>query len=113
MAKSELKLVRECTIEGAETGLTRFLRAAYPGKVIDNVAQDLGVPYGTAKNWIDGKSTPGFLHTLKLIAKYGPEFLVAVYPSAPRWLSESYRQFEIAKLQADHEALSRKLEKLR
>ena len=112
MGKSESKLVLESTNRGADTRLIRFLRSAYPGKTIDHVAEDLGVPRGTAKNWVEGKSVPGFIHTLKLIAKYGPEFLVAVYPNAPRWLDQAYRDHQEAKLNSQIEALQRQLEKL-
>ncbi|WP_448953048.1 hypothetical protein [Labrys neptuniae] len=113
LAKSESKLVRERTSQGATTRLTRFLKAAYPGKTIDNVAQDLGVARGTAKNWVEGKSTPGFFHMLKLIGKYGPEFLVAVYPKAPRWLDQAYRDHQETILANQMEALQRKREALR
>lgn len=112
MAKSEPKRIPVCTKAGADTNLTRFFREAYPGKTIDNVALDLGVPRGTAKNWVEGKSTPGFFHTLKLIGKYGPEFLVAVYPNAPRWLDQAYRDHQEADLLHQREAINRRLEKL-
>lgn len=113
MAKSESKRIPVCSVAGADTNLTRFFKSAYPGKTIDNVALDLGVPRGTAKNWVEGKSVPGFVHTLKLIAKYGPEFLVAVYPNAPRWLDQAYRDHQQAKLLSQREAINRRLEELR
>lgn len=113
MAKSEPKQILVCTKAGADTNLMRFFKAAYPGKTIDNVALDLGVPRGTAKNWVEGKSVPGFFHTLKLIAKYGPEFLVAVYPNAPRWLDQAYRDHREEILIREEEGIRRKREALR
>jgi hypothetical protein len=76
------------------------------------VAADTGVARSTVAKWIEGASLPGFIAGLRLIAAYGPEYLVAVYPNAPRWMDQAYRDHQEAKLTSQIEALQRRLEKL-
>lgn len=103
--------VRSSTVVGER--VVSFLRSLHPAKTADHVAADTGVSVNTVAKWLERSSVPGGLAILRLAAAYGPEFLVAVYPSAPAWLRETHRQHRIAQLTQQQEALKRELEGLR
>lgn len=113
MRKSESKQVRKVTVPAPDLGLLqRFFRALYPQKTIDSIADDTGVSRATVKKWVEGDSAPGWRHFFPLLFAYGPEFLVEVWPDAPRWLHEAYTRHQIAQVIADQEANTRRLEAL-
>lgn len=110
---SESKKIQGCTKMGADpdTKLVRFLKALYPSKTVDNVARDMGVARGTAKNWVEGKSRPDFFATLRLLDVYGPEFAAEMFPHL-RWLQDAYVRYQIDLATAEREANERRLEAL-
>lgn len=89
-----------------------FLRNIHPAKTAENVAADTGVAAATVKKWMERSSVPSGLAMMRLIATYGPEFLVAAFPSAPLWLRDASRAYRIAKLSQQQEALQRELDEL-
>ena len=86
---SDLKLVK---FDPARVAV--FLRRLHPAKTAERVADDTGVPAETVRQWLKGAATPGFGRLFALIDAYGPEFLVAVFPRAPRWLDAAWRAEE-------------------
>lgn len=65
-----------------------FLRRAHPFKTAQAASAKTGIPADTIRKWFEG-SKPSYLHFLRLICAYGPEFLVAVLPNPPAWLDEA------------------------
>lgn len=110
---SESKRIQGCTKTGAapDVKLVRFFKSLYPSKTVDNVARDMGVSRGTAKNWVEGKSRPDFFATLHLIAVYGPEFAAEMFPNI-RWLQDAFTRHQIEQVIAEREANERRLEAL-
>lgn len=92
--------------------LIAFLREVHPTKTIDSVSADTGVARSTVAKWIEGASVPGAVPFLKLMNAYGPEFVVAVWPGAPRWMHQAYRDHQEAALIRQRDAINRRLEKL-
>lgn len=77
-----------------------FLRRLYPTKTADNVAADLGCSPETIQKMMDRVSTPNVLTFGRMILAYGPAFMVAVYPNAPKWLDDAHRRERLAALEA-------------
>ncbi len=71
--------------------LAAFLRARHPTKTAESAAAETGIAAETIRCWLKGAAKPGCAHLLALIGSYGPEFLMAVYPAAPRWLEAAHR----------------------
>lgn len=86
-----------------------FLRAVYPAKTAANVEAFEGVSGETFRKWESGVSSPNFATTLALIARHGPEFLAAVLPQAPAWLTSSVREQRQRALEASLEHLQSEL----
>jgi hypothetical protein len=80
-----------------------FLRALYETKWHERVAADLRVSVHTIKRLDERKSAPSAPLLLRMILRYGPEFLKAVLPPAfnPLWLDAGHRAEQLAALEAD------------
>ena len=78
-----------------------FIRAKYPVKTAESVAADTGVGIETVKKWLDGSVRPSWDGIFALICAYGPAFLIAVYPKAPKWLDDAHRRERLAALEAE------------
>jgi hypothetical protein len=78
-----------------------FIRALYPVKTAEHVAADIGLPVHTVKRWLEGVAKPSWSGLSRLIFAYGPAFLIAVYPKAPKWLDEAHRRERLAALEAE------------
>lgn len=92
-----------------------FLRQMHPRATAENVAADLKafrVKSATIAKMLERKSTPSTPLMLALACFYGPEFLCAVLPSPPRWLSAAYRAEKQVELEAKMAALKTELERL-
>lgn len=94
------------------TRVVDFVRSMHPQKTALCVSAETGISAKTVAKWLERVSSPGGLAVLQLTAAYGPEFLVAVFPTAPAWLSAAHRaeraaQIErrLASLQAERDAL--------
>lgn len=89
-------------IEGNEFSkkVETFLRSRHPHKTALNVALDSGnrVSEHQVRKWLSGSAVPSGVALLVLISAYGPEFLAAVFPSAPDWLDAACRTAQIARL---------------
>jgi hypothetical protein len=81
--------------------LAAFLRRIHPAKTADCVAVDTGVAAETVRGWLKSASRPGCKHLLALIGAYGPEFLVAMFPNAPRWLRAVQRAERQSELESE------------
>ena len=92
--------------------IVEFLREVHPVKTIDSVAADIGVARSTVAKWLEGACTPGAIPFIKLMGAYGPEFVVAVWPNAPKWMHQAYRDHQEEDLNRQMEAIRRKLETL-
>lgn len=89
-----------------------FVRRLYPSKTADCVAADTGVPSQTVRRWLEGVSKPSWVAFSRLIFAYGPAFLVAVYPKAPKWLDEAHRRAQGVVLRAEQQRIAEQLEAL-
>jgi predicted transcriptional regulator len=89
-----------------------FIRAMYPSKTADHVAYDTGIAADTVRKWIEGAAKPSWVGLSRLIFAYGPAFLAAVYPSAPKWLDEAHRREMQASLRAEQQRISDQLDAL-
>lgn len=78
-----------------------FLRRLYPAKTAENVAADLGGSAETIQKMMDRCSTPSTVLFTRMILAYGPAFLIAVYPKAPKWLDDAHRRERLAALEAE------------
>lgn len=103
--------VRSSTIVGER--VIDFLRNAHPLKTSENVAAETGMSAATISKWMERKSVPGGLAIMRLIAAYGPEFLVAAFPSAPSWLRDASRAYRISYLAQQQEILQREMDELK
>jgi len=95
-----------------DTRLTGWLRKRHPIKTAESVSAETGLPVPTIRKWLSRESRPGAVAVFRLIGAYGPEFLLAVYPKAPAWLSPIVREQRLAKLDAQIEALKAEREAL-
>ncbi|MCV9940952.1 hypothetical protein OIU35_31765 [Boseaceae bacterium BT-24-1] len=86
-----------------------FLRRMYPSKTADNVAADIGGSSVTLQKMIDRRSTPSVVTYGRMLLAYGPEFLMAVYPNAPKWMSDAYRKEQQEALLAAQKRISEQL----
>lgn len=66
-----------------------FLRRAHPQKTAEHVAEAIGCPPETVRQWLRGVARPNFAATLALVGVYGPELLAAMLPNAPAWLARA------------------------
>jgi len=78
-----------------------FLRRLYPTKTAENVAADIGGSPETIQKMMDRCSTPSTILFSRMIFAYGPAFLIAVYPKAPKWLDDAHRRERLAALEAE------------
>ena len=76
-----------------------FLRKRFPVKTACCVEAETLIAADTFRKWDAGLAAPSFVHFLTLISVYGPEFLAAVYESAPDWLSAAVRDQQIHDLE--------------
>jgi hypothetical protein len=90
-----------------------FLRGRFPVKTAECVAAETGVAAETVRQWLKGVARPGFPHLLALIGAYGPEFLSAMFPNAPRWLEAARRAERQRELEAELAALAARLADLK
>lgn len=86
-----------------------FLRQRYPTKPAENVAADLGCSADTVQKMMERCSTPNVMTFGRMILQYGPAFLAAVYPKAPKWLDEAHRREMQATLRAEQQRISDQL----
>lgn len=93
--------------------VARFLRAQHPRKTAEMVAADTGLAISTVATWLEGRSVPGGVAVLTLIAVYGPSFLASVMPGSFGWLSDAARTAEQQKLEREIEERQRALAELR
>jgi hypothetical protein len=84
-----------------EARANAWLRGRHPGKTAECVAADIGISVNTVRKWLSRESRPNAVAVFRLIAAYGPEFLAAVYPKAPAWLSSIVRAERLASLDAE------------
>ena len=77
-----------------------FIRKLYPNKTADCVSADTGVPSQTVRRWLEGVAKPSWTAFSRLIFAYGPAFLIAVYPKAPKWLDDAHLRERLAALEA-------------
>lgn len=89
-----------------------FIRARYPVKTAEHVASDIGLPVHTVKRWIEGAAKPSWTGLSRLIFAYGPAFLIAVYPNAPKWLDEAHRRERLAALEEQQARIRAEIEAL-
>ena len=66
-----------------------FLRRAHPAKTAEHVAERIGAPVETVRQWLRGASKPNFCATLALVGVYGPELLAFALPSLPDWATRA------------------------
>lgn len=90
-----------------------FLRGLYPSKTADNVAYDTGIPADTVRKWLERAAKPSWVAFSRLIFVYGPAFMVAVYPNAPKWLDEAHRREQQAALRAEQQRIADQLAALK
>jgi hypothetical protein len=78
-----------------------FLQRAHPLKTADHVSAGTGIPSGTVRKWLEGKSLPKSGALIALIGAYGPALLaVAFGEEPPEWLSKAARAERQAELEA-------------
>lgn len=94
---------------GFDPSVGSFLRRVHPHKTAEHVAQAIGVPPETARQWLRGVARPNFGATLALVGVYGPELLAAALPRAPEWLA---RALNAERRRAAMDALHRAQERL-
>ena len=90
-----------------------FIRTLYPAKTAECVAADIGLPVPTVKRWIEGAAKPSWSGFSRMILAYGPAFLVAVFPSRPRWLDDAYQREQLAELEAEQARIQSRIAALR
>ena len=90
-----------------------FLRALYPRDTAKNVARDIGVQVGTIEKMLERQSNPSWGLGIAMMLHYGPDFIAAVSPHAPAWLSRAVRAERLARMEARAEALAREIRSLR
>lgn len=91
-----------------------FLRSKYPTKTAENVAADTGLGIDGIQKALDRGSVPSGLAIAAMILAYGPDFLAALLGErTPAWLTAAGQDAEIARLQAQREALDARLATLR
>ncbi len=111
-AVRQLTEARQTTVGEREEKAERiigFLRRMYPTKTADNVAADIGGSAVTIQKMIDRRSTPNVVTYGRMLMAYGPAFLVAVYPNAPKWLDEAHRREQQAALRAEQQRIEAQL----
>ena len=89
-----------------------FVRRLYPTKTADCVAADTGLSAQTVRRWLEGVAKPSWAGFSRLILAYGPAFLVAVYPNAPKWLDEAHRRERLDALKAEQIRIQEQLDAL-
>ena len=99
-------------IEKAER-IIAFLWQRYPVKTAENVAADIGGTAESLQKMIDRVSTPNVLTFGRMMFAYGPAFMVAVYPNAPKWLDEAHRRERLAALEAEQARIAAELASLK
>ena len=77
-----------------------FLRRRHPTKTAAAVvaATDGRLKEHQVQRWLEGVSAPSGAALVTLISAYGPEFLAAVFPSAPEWLDAACRTAQLARI---------------
>lgn len=93
--------------------LRRFLQRRYHYNTPEAVAADTGIPPETVRNWMRLRAKPSIGNFLTLARVYGPDFVAAAWPGAPRWMDSACREEEAARLEAEQERINRGLEELR
>lgn len=89
-----------------------FIRLRHPVKTAECVAADINLPVHTVKRWLEGAAKPSWSGLSRLIFAYGPAFLVAVYPKAPRWLDDAHRRERLAALEAEQARIKAEIAEL-
>lgn len=91
----------------------RFLREKHARDTAKRVAADTGCNLSAVEKWLEGTSAPGGVALLRLIAAYGPEFIMAAWPhEAPEWLSNAALDERIRRAEAARAALETELRHL-
>ena len=87
-----------------------FLRRRHPAKTALSVvaATDGRLKDHQVQRWLEGASAPSGAALMTLISAYGPEFLAAVFPSAPAWLDAACRDAQITRLEKEIQELQAK-----
>lgn len=99
---------------GAAERVGAYLRRIHPTKTAENVSADTGLNAETIQKWLDRCSMPSGAGMLWLVIAYGPDFLAACLGErTPAWLTAAGQDAEIARLQAQREALDARLATLR
>jgi hypothetical protein len=101
-----------CSSRETSERIVSYLRSIYPTKTAECVAADTNISAATVRKWFGRESTPNGFAVFRLIGAYGPEFLVAVFPSAPAWLSAAHQSEKAARLQRQMDALKAEMEAL-
>lgn len=91
-----------------------FLRRLHPSKTAENVAADTGLNAVTVQKWLDRGSMPSAVCLIYLVGAYGPDFLAACMgEKTPAWLTLAGQDAELARMQAEREALDARIAELR
>jgi DNA-binding phage protein len=94
--------------------LGAFLRARHPVKTASNVAADTGVNADTVQKWLDSGCAPSWAAAMALLLAYGAEpFCAALGHDTPTWLTTAGQDAELARMQAEREALDARIASLR
>lgn len=70
----------------SRSGMTGFLRAAFPACTAQHVAHLTGISASTVSNWLRETSIPSADHLAVLFTVFGQPFLTACYPVAAPWV---------------------------
>lgn len=88
-----------------------FLTARHPIKAAEAIEAETGIAASTARKWLSGSSRPSFVACLTLIQVYGPEFLAAIMPCPPVWISRAASAADAERTRAQIDALQRRLDR--
>lgn len=87
------------------------LRARYPAKTAACVAAHLGVPQRSVEHWLAG-SAPHVLIFCRMVLAFGPDFLCALTPRPPDWLTGASRAARLTALQAEQARINAEIARL-
>lgn len=94
------------------TRVMHFLRRLYPSRTACEVAADTGLPEKTIRKWLDLENAPSGAAFCTLTLVYGPDFLEAVLPNSPDWVSSAARAGLRARIEAKQINLAARLQQL-
>lgn len=112
MSVQKMSNIVETDVQACPERAVAFIRSRYPFKTAECVAADIGVPSGTVRRWLEGAASPSWGAFSRLIFAYGPAFLAAVYPKAPKWLDEAARDEALRDLRDQQRRIQEQLDAL-